>query len=207
MTIVIKELQMPSQILVWGIVNEVIDRKQSRHVNPATFILKGRPLTTKNEISNWFNNYFASKGEEMADSVPNLPGYEDYLETTAERFQLEPLEATDVEEILKQQQPKLSCGLDTINNKIIKTACQQLAVPMTYIVNKSIEEGIVTSLYKLDRIVPLYKEGPTNDCGNYRPVSLLPSLSKILEKAICRQIMLYLHKTQFYGRCLRWIRC
>ena len=181
---------------VWGIVNEVIDRKQSRHVNPATFILKGVALNSKKEISNGFNNYFASIGEEMANSVPDLPGYEDYLETTAERFQLEPLEATDVEEIMKQQQPKLSCGLDTINNKIVKTACRQLAVPMTCIVNKSISEGKVPSIYKLARIVPLYKKGPTNDCGNYRPVSLLPSLSKILEKAICRQLMLYLHKTQ-----------
>ena len=99
----------------------------------------------------------------MADCMPNLPGYKDYLETTAERFQLEPLEATDVEEIMKQQQPKLSCGLDTINNKIVRTACQQLAVPMTYIVSKSIEEGVVPSIYKLARIVPLYKQRPTND--------------------------------------------
>ena len=97
---------------------------------------------------------------------------------------------------MKQQQPKLSCGLDTINNKIVKTACQQFAVPMAYIVNKSIEKGVVPSIYKLARIVQLYKKGPTNDCGNYRPVSLLPSLSKISEKAICRQVMLYLHKTQ-----------
>ena len=181
---------------VWGIVNEVIDRKQCRHTNPASFILKGKSLTSKKEIANGFNNYFASIGEEMADSLPTVQGYEEYLRKTAERFQLEPIEAVDVEEIMKQQQPKLSCGLDTINNRIVKTASSELAVPMSIIVNKSIAEGVVPSIYKIARIIPLYKKGPTNDCGNYRPVSLLPSLSKILEKAVCRQMMLYLNEKQ-----------
>ena len=47
---------------------------------------------------------------------------------------------------------------------------------------------------KKARIVPLYKKGPANICGNYRPVSLLPSLSKILEKAICKQLMQHLYR-------------
>ena len=181
---------------IWGIVNEVIDRKQSRHTNPATFILKGQALNTQEGIANGFNNYFASIGEEMADSLPTVTGYEEYLQNTPFRFRLEPVEATDIEEIMKKQQPKMSCGLDSINNKIVKTASLQLATPMSIIVNKSIREGYVPSIYKIARIVPLYKKGPTNDCGNYRPVSLLPSLSKIIEKAICAQLMKYLNTHQ-----------
>ena len=51
-------------------------------------------------------------------------------------------------------------------------------------------------IFKKVKIVPLYKKGPTNECGNYRPVSLLPSLSKILEKALCSQLMIYLETNQ-----------
>ena len=125
-----------------------------------------------------------------------ISGYEEYLQTANERFQLEPIEVSDVEEIMSIQQPKLSYRLDTINNQIVKTASMQLSKPMCIIVNKSISEGIVPSIYKKARIIPLNKKGPTNDCGNYRPVSLLPSLSKILEKAVCQQMMFYLNKNQ-----------
>ena len=55
------------------------------------------------------------------------------------------------------------------------------------------QEGVVTDNYKISRISPLYKKGASNECDNYRPVSLLPSLFKILEKAICKQLMNYIN--------------
>ena len=97
---------------------------------------------------------------------------------------------------MKRQQPKMSCGIDTINNKVVKTCFKELAKPMTLVINKSIKECYVPQVYKLAKIVPLYKKGPANECGNYRPVSLLSALSKILEKAICRQIFLRAGITQ-----------
>ena len=61
------------------------------------------------------------------------------------------------------------------------------------IINLSIKLDIVPQLHKEARIVPLYKKDALNLCVNHRPVSLLASLSKILEKAICRQLMQYLN--------------
>ena len=101
------------------------------------------------------------------------------------------LKEEDVASIMKKQQPKLSTGVDQINNKIVKHCHIELAKPMTHIINLSIKQGKVPLLYKIARIIPLYKKGAANECGNYRPVSLLSALSKILEKAICRQIMTY----------------
>ena len=57
----------------------------------------------------------------------------------------------------------------------------------------SIRERYVPQVYKKAKIVPIYKKGAANECGNYRPVSLLSVLSKILEKAICCQLMIYLN--------------
>ena len=123
---------------IWGITNEVIDRKQSRNANPATFTFRGRNLSSEKEGAKGFNNYFASIGKEMADTVSTKSGYEDYLQTTNERFWLVPIKVSDVEEIMSKHQPKLSCGLDTINNCIVKTASMQLSRPMCIIVNKPI---------------------------------------------------------------------
>ena len=95
------------------------------------------------------------------------------------------MEEEEVVKIMKNQQPKRSCGIDTIDNNVVKTCHQELGIPMTQIINKSIMEGKVPQLYKQARIIPLYKKGAANTCGYYRPVSLLSALSKILEKAVC----------------------
>ena len=57
---------------------------------------------------------------------------------------------------------------------------------MMYIINKSIDSGKVPDIYKIARVVPLYKKGAHDLCLNYRPVSLSPSLSKILNSAVLR---------------------
>ena len=57
---------------------------------------------------------------------------------------------------------------------------------MSIIIGHSIEEGYVPSKFKLARIIPLYKKGSPDEYGNYRPVSLLSALSKILEKVVCK---------------------
>ena len=98
------------------------------------------------------------------------------------------LKQEEVEEIMKGQQPKMSCGIVTINNKVVKHCHKELSEPMTLVINKSIQEHFVPSTYKKAKIVPLFKKGAHNICGNYRTVSLLPSLSKILEKAICKKL-------------------
>ena len=77
---------------------------------------------------------------------------------------------------MKHQQPKLSCGVDTINNRLVKSRCVELATPMEIIIGKSIEDCIVPLAFKIARIIPLYKKGAVNEYGNYRPVSLLPLL-------------------------------
>ena len=94
---------------------------------------------------------------------------------------------------MKAQQSKLLCGTDTINNKVVKICCEQLAKPITIIINSSIKQGVGSQIFKEATIIPLYKIGAAIECGNYRTVSLLSALSKILEKAVCQQLMSYLN--------------
>ena len=128
----------------------------------------------------------------MANSIPAQDGYKSYLKQSYGSFQLAKPHESVVMGIMKKQQPKLSCGVDTINNKLVKHCCKELAFPMAQIIDLSIEEATVPKKLKIARIIPLYKKGAANECGNYRPVSLLSALSKILEKAICSQLMSYL---------------
>ena len=59
-----------------------------------------------------------------------------------------PLEEEEVADIMKNQRPKMSCGVDTINNRVVKTCYREITKPMTLVINKSIKERYVPSVYK-----------------------------------------------------------
>lgn len=76
-------------------------------------------------------------------------------------------------------------GLDS---SLIKKHREILTPAITYIVNKSIDESIFPSVFKTAVITPIFKSGSKNEISNYRPISILPVASKILEKAIIEQL-------------------
>ena len=77
-----------------------------------------------------------------------------------------------------------SAGPNEISNFILKGIISSIAVPLTHIFNKSILSGIFPMQMKIAKIIPWLKQGDDFDAGNYRPISLLSSLSKILERLI-----------------------
>jgi hypothetical protein len=186
---------------LWAIINNSIDRKQCSHKLPSAFNVDNSVIANKKDIAQAFNKYFAEIGSKMADSIAN-PTNINYTEFLPEphKYDMEFRQLTqeEVEKIMKKQQPKLSHGLDTINNRMVKECAASLSVPMTMIINESLKEGEVPLAFKTAVIKPLYKKGPSNELGNYRPVSLLSALSKILEKAVCAQLNNWLYKEGLY---------
>ena len=89
---------------------------------PNRFIIDGKSVRDKKNIAQAFNSYFCSIGTEMADALPDVPGYEKYLEkSTLRSFEQHEVTEESVKNIMKGQQPKLGCGIDTINNKVVQT--------------------------------------------------------------------------------------
>ena len=149
---------------LWGTINEIVDRKQCRHKMPDKFVKNENTISGNKNIANAFNKYFASIGKQMADSLPNEDGYQEYLTLNlGESFILEPVDREEVSRIMRNQKPKLSCGVDTINNKIVKLCHEELGEPMTIIINKSLASGTVPAKYKIAKIIPLYKKNEAND--------------------------------------------
>ena len=77
---------------------------------------------------------------------------------------------------------KTSSGHDGISNKILKGITESIAHPLSIIFNKSMEEGVFPTEMKKADTVPLYKLKAKDDKNNYRPISLLLTVSKLLEK-------------------------
>ena len=100
----------------------------------------------------------------------------------------------EIEKIIKSLKSKNSHGYDGIPMKILKVSTPFITSPLTYTCNKSVSSGIFPSWLKFSEIKPLHKKGDRTDITNFRPVSLLTSYSKILEKVI--YIRFYQHIKQ-----------
>ena len=85
-----------------------------------------------------------------------------------------------------------STGLDGIPARFVKDGADVLKLPITWIINSSISENTVPSEMKLARVKPLYKKNSNLEVGNYRPVSILSIVSKILERAVYVRLEIFL---------------
>ena len=86
--------------------------------------------------------------------------------------------------IIDSLKPKTSAGPDNISNNLIKIIKQEIVPSLTIIINQSLETGIFPDSLKIANVVPLFKKDDPTTVNNYRPISLLNSISKIFEKVI-----------------------
>ena len=85
-----------------------------------------------------------------------------------------------------------STGPDNLSARFLQTIADQIAVPLTDLFNSSLRTGEVPSEWKCSHITPIYKGGSPDDPSNFRPISIVPILAKVLEKIVSDQLSIYL---------------
>ncbi|KAJ8704093.1 hypothetical protein PYW07_013387 [Mythimna separata] len=88
---------------------------------------------------------------------------------------------------------KKSCGFDDLPVSILKDNIDLLTVPLSIFYNKCFEKAVFPDQFKLAKVIPIFKKGSNTDPKNYRPISLLPTLSKVFEKIIKHRLMIHLN--------------
>ena len=88
--------------------------------------------------------------------------------------------------------PNKAVGLDKVSSRLLEDAADIVAPSLTSLFNISINTGCFPSTWKLAKISPLFKKGSKQDPSNYRPISVLPTINKLLEKAVHMQLYSYL---------------
>ena len=91
-------------------------------------------------------------------------------------------------------------GLDKISNKLLKAAGYTINESLLYIFNLVLPTGVFPDELKMAKVTPIYKEGDKSNCGNYRPISVLPAIAKILEKLICDQLGEFLNENNIISK-------
>ena len=147
------------------------------------------------EMAHYFTNVGKTFAEKIKPSNRSELDYLNQIPPNSLTIYLYPVTAIEIGRILDKLLPKKSCGIDNINNKLLKDLKNQLIEPLQQIFNKSLEEGIFPERMKTAKVVPLHKGNSREVVSNYRPISVLLTLSKILEKIMYKRVYNFLDQT------------
>ncbi|CAG2184882.1 unnamed protein product [Mytilus edulis] len=160
----------------------------------------------KKSIADTFNTFFTSCAEELREQrditsidkadFNNLSKFikNQLKQQKHEKFTIPPIKINELFDELIKLDVNKSSGTDNIGPQILKISAPCIASPLTYIFNRMIDTGIYPSLLKNAKVTPVYKDGDKVLATNYRPISVLPSLSKVLERHVSNNMYKYLSK-------------
>jgi uncharacterized protein YlbG (UPF0298 family) len=100
---------------------------------------------------------------------------------------------TEVEKIIKNLK-NASAGYDGVHAKVVKASYKEFLTPLTHVMNLSLLQGTFPDTMKIAKVIPLYKSGDHMSISNYRPVSILPLFSKILERLMYSRIISFMNR-------------
>ena len=150
------------------------------------------------DIVEEFNSYFVGVGSNLASKIPacddKLNVFDHLIKDNSNSMFLCGINKSDILEIVRKMKNKTSTDIYSIDMVIIKEVIDVIVGPLTYICNLSFQKGIFPNNMKTAKVIPIFKNGDRHCFDNYRPVSLLPQFSKILENLFAKQLDLFLDK-------------
>ena len=132
------------------------------------------------------------------DTVRNY--YHDILGQLPSKFKFSNVTEDHVLQLLKDINVDKAAGIDNLSGKFLKDGANILAKPISELCNLSIKYSVFPKDCQIAKLKPLYKKGSTTLPKNYRPISLLPLISKIIEKVIHDQTQVFLDENKILYR-------
>ena len=178
----------------WETISEILKNKNKKTKVTDTFITSnGVPCTDNTDIANNFNIYFTTVGNTLAANLPQTDNDPiELIESNPDNFFCIPTTPEEINNIILHSKSKKSTGFDNIDSYIVKQIAPQIVNQLANIFNKSFLTGIVPSKLKIAKVIPLYKTKDPALFSNYRPISLLPFFSKILERLMYNRLYNFL---------------
>ena len=187
----------------WNLVKKLYPSKDTASGGVSALEVNGKLETTKQGIASLFCDYFTTCAEKLCSSLPsNFTWRNDVgLSQETPTFKFQSVSKERVRKHLAQLKSTKSPGHDNLPPRLLKDGANAIAKPLTHIINLSFKTSLVPNKLKIARVIPLYKSGNKALPGNYRPISVLPALSKILERVAYEQIADHLEKYNMLTSC------
>ena len=155
------------------------------------------------EVAQYMNNYFLNVAKELVQKLPSASNIYSTLSPLVKQFyrdknvrpnsfKLHPISENFVNNELNNLNVNKSTGYDEIQARFLKDGSSEIREVITYLINLSITTNVFPDEFKFAKVKPLYKKNDKTEVENFRPVSILSTLSKILEKSVYVQLEKYL---------------
>ena len=180
---------------LWKILNDILNKNGKVHSNNL-FMCEDGLSSDRFHIANNFNNYFASVAHSLASNLPSVNVNPlSFIPNNAQTsFFMFPTCDDELLAIVMKMKKGKSSGFDEINCDLLKQICHVIVTPLVHIINLSFASGIFPSELKIAKIIPLFKSGDAQVLSNYRPISILPSISKIVERLVYNRLYNFISK-------------
>lgn len=176
---------------IWTLLNTLMRRNNDKTNIISELRTQDGVTSDPLKICSELNAHFASAGERVSHD----PGTKDYLKYLGARsnnnFNFSVLTEEQVIKLIERLPNKTSCGVDGINNVLVKQIKYSIRLPLCILINQSLGTGTFPNTMKIAKVIALFKKGDTLLSDNYRPISLLSVISKILERAVNNQLYSY----------------
>ena len=187
---------------VWKTINSLMGRQNKPAIVNELSIGESK-LTNSRDIAEGFNEFFSNIGPDLASKIDTTKHNSlDYMPNAKSEFtQFELITVDKLYYLLSGLTSNKATGVDKISSEILKIASPIISNSLTYIFNQAVILCSFPLEWKVAKVTPLYKSGHRNSPGNYRPISVLPILSKIMERILYDQLYDYLTKFELLSNC------
>jgi hypothetical protein len=158
-------------------------------------------------VAGIFNKYFCNIGNKLASNIPNtICQFETIYENQMSSCYFYKTDANEIMKIIDELKSDSVPGHDAIPCKFFKYCKSIISKEISIIINKCLKDGTYPEILKIGKVTPIFKSGNKSDPANYRPITVLPILSKIFEKVILTRLSSFLNSINFispfqYGFC------
>lgn len=176
----------------WQVIKEIINKKTLNN-SMHEFHTNEAPISEPETIANHFNEFFTNIGPKLAEQIPissKIPT--SFIQCSVrDSISIDPTNNTEVLNVLKAIKTS-SEGWDSLSTQPLKQ-CYELITPLlTHIINLSLSQGTVPLEFKKAVVLPVFKKDDKREFTNYRPISILPLFSKVIEKIMYKRIYNFL---------------
>jgi hypothetical protein len=183
----------------WQLLREATGKLNDKTSIVESLLIDGILCNDKQKMAESFNLHFTSMADSIAEKIIPTDRPPDLNHKSFRCTFMNANNYVSTDELLKtvkNLKPKTSLDVNGVSTSLIKKCIIPIAEPLRYIFNLSFSKGIVPRQFKVAKVIPIFKSGDKSSADNYRPISLLCSFSKILEKIMAGRLTSYLEENK-----------
>lgn len=177
---------------IYKVINEVTNQVNNKGPEIHNIKDKNQHFNNNKDLANYCNNYFTNVGINMLNNIKKPKNERKIMQHNLSSMFLGPTCKNEIIKYIFSLKNNSAPGIDSISSRFVKRFHIHFISPLIHIINLIFKTSIVPSQFKTSIISPIYKAGDKTDIGNYRPISIINSFTKIFEKCLKDRLISFL---------------